>query len=104
MNPSSPLPVLGLHPGHLQGLYRGDLTHVFSVLYFLGDGASDSLVAHDQLLQLVPQQPVQHGVEALQLRQPEEIPLQLVVKGGAGLEVNPQPDWNLFVQVWVRRD
>jgi hypothetical protein len=55
-------------------------------LHLLRDGAADALVAHHQLLQLVPEQPVKHGVEALQLGEPEQVPLELVVQRGAGLE------------------
>ena len=54
----------------------------------LGHPEPDPLVPLDQLYQLVPEQLVEHRVEALELGQPEQIPLELVIKIGAGLEQN----------------
>ena len=52
----------------------------------LGHPEPDPLVPLDQLYQLVPEQLVEHRVEALELRQPEQVPLELVVKIRTGLE------------------
>ena len=51
----------------------------------LGHPEPDPLVPLDQLYQLVPEQLVQHRVKALEFGQPEQVPLELMVKIGTGL-------------------
>ena len=51
----------------------------------LGHPEPDPLVPLDQLDELVPEQLVEHRVETLQLWQPEQVPLELVVKIRTGL-------------------
>ena len=57
--------------------------------YLLGHSEPDSLVSLDQLDQLVSEQFVEHRVETFQLWQSEQVPLQLVVKVGTCLQINP---------------
>ena len=53
----------------------------------LGHSEPDSLVSLDQLYQLISEQFVEHRVETFQLRQSEQVPLQLVVQVGTGLQI-----------------
>ena len=59
----------------------------FSAGELLGHPEPDPLVPLDQLYQLVPEQLVEHRVEALELWQPEQVPLELVIKIRTGLEI-----------------
>lgn len=61
-----------------------------SIMFPLGGGGDPS--PHDEVLQLVTEEPVQHGLEAFQLWKPKKVPFQMVVQAGAGLEINPQPN------------